>query len=101
MLIASSCNTKKELPAGVLDQAELINVIIEVELAQALIKLKFNTTDTIINQKEIFDDVFIKMNIAESQFNTSLSYYSQQPKILLEIYEEVIVRLSKKQAENQ
>lgn len=101
VVIISSCNNKEELPKDILPQEDLINVIAEVEMAQALIKLKFNTTDTIINQKAIFEDVFIEMNTTEEQFNKSLNYYSQQPKILLEIYEKVIIKLSKQQAENQ
>jgi hypothetical protein len=100
-VIISSCNNKEELPKDILSQEDLINVIAEMEMTQALIKLKFNTKDTIINQKAIFEDVFIEMNTTEEQFNKSLNYYSQQPKILLEIYEEVIIKLSKQQAENQ
>lgn len=101
MLILSSCSNKEELPKDVLPQEDLVNIIVEVEMAQALLKLKFNTTDTIINQKEIFDDVFNKMNTTKEQFNASLNYYCQTPKELEVVYERVIVKLSEKQAENQ
>ncbi len=96
-----ACSQKEQLPSDVLSKEDLVDVLVEIEKTQAVIKLKFNTTDSIINQKEIFDETFKKMKITQQQFNSSLKYYCNTPKTLEGVYEKVIVKLSEKQAENQ
>lgn len=97
----SSCgNEKNEIPSGIIPADKMIEVITEVELTQALIKLKYSHQDT-INQKQLFTNVFEDFDTSEEQFNKSLTYYCKQPKLLMDMYVEVINNLSEKQAKIQ
>jgi hypothetical protein len=95
------CNNIIESPDDILPEEKMVEVIAEIEFTQALIKLKISTKDSLINQAQLFNEVFKKFNTSENQFNKSLAYYSEQPKTLDSIYVNVITKLSKRQAETQ
>ena len=95
-----SCNGKEDLPKNIIPEDKMVNVITEVELTQGLIKLKFSNQDS-INQQELFGQVYDEFNITKEQFNESLTYYCQQPKLMEGIYNKVINNLSEKQAQDQ
>ncbi len=94
-----------EIPKNVIPEEKMIEVITEIELTQALIKLKFSVPDTTqgsaINKQELFNQVYKSFNTSEEQFNNSLTYYSEHPKLLMEMYIKVINNLSEKQGDYQ
>jgi len=89
------------VPSGIIAEDKMIAVITEIELTQALIKLKFSNRDSTINQQELFNEVYTDFEITEEQFNNSLSFYCKEPKLLEGMYIKVINSLSEKQVENQ
>ena len=96
-----SCVRKEEqLPKDVISEDKMVDVITEIELTQALVKLKFSNRDSTINQQELFNQVYTDFNITEEKFNNSLSYYCQSPEVIENIYMGVINKLSEKQAQN-
>lgn len=97
-----SCGSnKKEVPDNIIPKDKIVDVISDIELTQALIKLKFNNTDSLINQSQLFNEMYAKHNTSQEQFNNSLAFYAQDPKKMDTIYAKVITKLSEKQAENQ
>ena len=92
-----SCSEQEQRPKEVLTEDQMVEVIAEVELTQALIKLKFSNPDTIVDRQELYNQVYNSFNITEEQFNASLTYYCQQPKVIEGIYVGVITRLSEEQ----
>ena len=100
-VIFISCGgTQKEASSDIIAKDKMIEVITEIELAQALIKVKFANQDT-VNQNQLFDEVYKDFNISEEEFNNSLIYYCKEPKLLEEIYVKVISNISERQAELQ
>ncbi|PCJ26802.1 MAG: hypothetical protein COA97_05260 [Flavobacteriales bacterium] len=97
-LLISCADGKQEIPIDVIPEDKMVDVITEIEITQALIKLTLSTQDT-INQQQLFDKVYEDFNISEEKFNKSLSFYCRQPKVMENIYVRVIISLSKKQAE--
>ena len=91
---------EKEIPGNIIPEDKMIEVITEVELTQALIKLKFSQTDT-IEKQQLFNQVYEQFDVSEEQFNLSLDYYCKKPKQLHDMYIEVISKLSERQAEEQ
>jgi hypothetical protein len=101
MLTFFSCSNSDDLvPEGVLDKDDMIVVMAEIELTQALIKLKSSTIDT-INERQLYNEVYIEYNISEEEFNNSLNHYCKDPALLKEMYGKVIENLTKKQSEQQ
>lgn len=94
-------DAEEELPAGVIVEDNMIEVITEIELTQALVKLKFSNQDSTVNQQQLFNEVYRDFNVSEEQFNSSLAYYCKDPKLLEGMYVKVINNLSEKQAEIQ
>lgn len=92
-----ACTQQQERPKDVLDKEQMIDVIADIELAQALIKLRFANPDTVVNRQELYEQVYENYNITEDQFNASLTHYCRQPNVLEGIYVEVINRLSEEQ----
>ncbi len=101
LLFLFSCQENKEVvPEGVLIRDRMIDVMVDVEMTQALIRFKLSRKDT-VNQAYLFDEMFSEYGISEKEFNNSLNYYSQNPKILLDLYVDVITAISEKQAKDQ
>jgi len=95
-----SCGSKKQdVPNNIIPADKMVDVITDIELTQALIKLKFTNTDSLINQSQLFDEVYKKYNTTEEQFNNSIAYYTQQPMKMDSLYSKVITKLSEEQAE--
>ncbi len=96
-----SCGTQqKEIPNDVITKEKMIEVMTEVELTQALIRLKASTQDT-INEQQLYNEVYMEFDISEEKFNKSLEYYCKDPNQLKEMYNKVIENLTKKQSEQQ
>ncbi|MDG1476238.1 MAG: DUF4296 domain-containing protein [Vicingaceae bacterium] len=95
-----SCGGKDEIPAEVIPKEKMIDVMTEIELTQALIKLKYSTQDT-INEQQIFNEVYTDFDISEEKFNVSITYYCKDPKLLMNMYIKVMENLTKKQSEQQ
>jgi hypothetical protein len=96
-VIAVSCNNEQEINQNVLSQDQMVEVITEIELTQAFVKLKSASRDTLFDQKQVFNNKLKELNISQEQFNNSLNYYCKQPKVLEGIYVKVINNLSEKQ----
>ena len=82
----------------------MVAILAELEMTQALIKLKFSVVDTSssslgeINKQQLFNDIYKEFEISEDEFNTSLAYYCERPKELEEMYGLVINNLSEREA---
>ena len=101
VLSFSSCTSEDEkLPEGILEEEQLVELLIEVELSQAFIKLNVAKLDS-INQDVFYQNVFEEHQVSIEQFNASLEYYAIYPEVLEDIYVRVIDRLSERQAESK
>jgi hypothetical protein len=101
VLVTVSCGIEGDkAPESIIPGDIMVKVITEIELTQALLKLKIANQDT-VNQKQLFNETFKEFGVSEDEFNNSLKYYCQDPKLLEEIYVKVINNISKKQAKNQ
>ena len=97
----SSCKDDVEtLPESIIARDKMVEVIAEVELTQALIKLKLSARDTLY-QKTLYSQVYQKFEISETEFNNSLHYYCSNPKEMMDVYLEAIERLSERQVEDR
>jgi len=95
-----ACVSKPEEPEGLYNKEEMVNIIVQLEVNQAIYKLKFTTNDSLDFDK-LTQHTFENLNATKENFNASLAYYASTPKILEEIYNQAIVNLAQKQAELQ
>ncbi|MGB0886538.1 MAG: DUF4296 domain-containing protein [Vicingaceae bacterium] len=97
VLFSCKTETKETAPADLIEWEKMVDVITEVELTQAVVKVSFSTQDS-INAKKLYADVFESFNITEKQFNSSLNFYCKDPIETEKLYADAIEKLSEKQA---
>jgi hypothetical protein len=96
----TSCELEQETVPNIIERDKMVEVISEIELTQALIKLKFSNKDT-INSQALYHQVYEAFNISEEEFNNSLVFYCKTPKEAEGIYTEAIALLSAKQPQKK
>jgi len=95
-----ACGEEHSKPENILEREQIVDIIVELEITQALIKIKFGNTD--LSEKDyFFEEIYQEFHTSEEQINLSLKYYAQYPNILEEIYNEVITKLTAKQIMHQ
>ena len=94
--LISCTEGEKALPDYLIEREKMVEVIADIELTQALIKLKFSNQDA-LNSQELYNQVYKEFGISEEQFNKSLVYYCKTPKGTEGVYIDAIERLTEKQ----
>src|SRR5690242_9962320 len=95
-----SCTKQKiQIPPGVLNKQEMVPVIADVHLAQAAAGLYHPNDSTRFSMKEYLPYILKIHHVTEAQYDTSISFYMANPELMQEIYDSVIVELSKKESE--
>jgi hypothetical protein len=100
LLFVYACSKPKtKIPPGILTQKEMIPILVDIHIAQAAAAL-YNTGDTARRTMTDYMPYILKIHEVEKAFyDSSLSFYTQHPEIMQEMYDEVINELSKKQGE--
>lgn len=100
-----SCKQKTQIPPNILDEDKMVELITQLEITQAYFKIKSIGEDSLLfannYQEQLFDTIFSQHNISYEEFNSSLMYYSSEPKKIEEIYSKVLISLSEQQASFQ
>lgn len=96
-----SCAAKEEkTPSSVLTKDNMIQLVIDIQLAEATINLSNYGQSNLPNDKEkLFEAIYKKHHTSKKIVEESFFYYTGHPEQFEKIYEEVITGLSKKQAE--
>jgi hypothetical protein len=99
--LANSCkSTSDNVPDNLLGKDSMITVLIDVHIADAAANLSsFNQHELPPDKEKLFREVYSKHGLTKAKFDSSFIFYSQHPELFEKIYEEVIIGLSKRQAE--
>ena len=101
LLLISSCSSSVEIPSDVLPKEKMIEVLTDVQQAEALIQFsaleRNDSTRTIAYG--YYKSVFEKNKITAEQFRKSFTFYANHLDMMDKMYEEVLVNLSKREAE--
>ena len=95
-----SCSTTEEIPKEVLEVEVMVDIVVDIELSQAVYKLKFANKDS-LDYQQLVENTFGQFNTTQEIFNNSLAYYSKHPKKMEDIYNQAIIRLTERQVKNQ
>lgn len=100
MCLQFACKQHVEQPNNLLSEEKMIEVIVDVQLAETIVKLRLNQKDSIAPEM-FYQSVYDKHDITGEVFNENLKFYAQQPEKLETFYTEAINQLSEKQAQIQ
>ncbi len=102
LTIASCSGGDSEKPDQVLDEKEMVDVLVDVHLAEAVltrVRGKGENVEGLTNA--YYQKVFEKHEINKKIFDTSMYYYQQNLGEMDEIYEQVITELNKMERERE
>lgn len=85
LILLSGCGMR---PWGILSHDEMVNVLLDVHIAEASMKI-LDSRAKRIEKQEYYNMVFEKHNTTKEQFDKSLDWYSRHPKNLIAIYDDV------------
>ena len=89
-LIFTSCLGKNDVPAKIIQQKEMQNILWDILRAQALaeeIAHKDSSVNEVAETKVLNEKIFKIHNIAENDFNESYAWYTNHPDVLKIIFD--------------
>jgi hypothetical protein len=106
VLLIGSCkqNPKTHVvakPLHLLSQDQMVKLIADMQLLEATVNLK-NAQRQSLQKKDTlaYGDIFKKYNSSYREFQENFAFYSSKPEVLSKIYDEVIIELTRMQAED-
>ena len=99
LLICTSCNEETNIPSGILEPNQMIDVMEDIYIAEGIVSSSDIINKEAERQKAIdyYSIIYKKHNIDSLQYRKSFEYYCQHPALMQDVNEQVINRLQKKQ----
>lgn len=103
VLFFISCSDKKEekivIPNHILSKDQMTLILVDIHILEA--SLNLNMAGELNGQKKEneYVSIYKKNKTTKKQYEESLYFYSQHPKLLSEVYDDVLSGISKKQVE--
>jgi len=101
ILISCSGNKREKIPATILPEDKMTSILVDIHLLQSAITLNLVKASPGKNDTVMFYNIFENNNITQKQFEESLDFYKTRPTLLNEVYDSVLVVLSRKEAEEK
>lgn len=96
ILFQTACGGR---PNGVLNQGEMTNVLTEMHKTDASMNEKGLTYQHYADKAPYYNYIFKKYKITQAQFDSSLVWYSKNPRLFEKVYDKVLVNLTNLQKE--
>lgn len=98
LVFLTGCDFGRKDRNHVVEEEKMVEVMVDVHLAEAILRnKKISGEELDIITSDYYSRIFDKHDITKKQFDSSLVYYEKNVDQFNEIYEEVIVKLNKKQ----
>ncbi len=89
-----------QLPEDVLSKAEMVEVMVDVQLLEATFNQRLlREDDPMVKMAVYYNQIFEKHGVEREKFVNSHRYWTARPEEMLEIYHEVINRLTRLEEE--
>lgn len=103
VLFFSSCSLEQKeisIPDYVITQDSMVQILTDVYIQETMINLYNQQGQHMkMNPEKQYQLLFNKYNISKERYDSSYQFYLDNPALLNKIYENVIIELTKKQAE--
>jgi hypothetical protein len=99
-LLLVACKAKPSPPADMLDRETFVNLLVEVQLIEAIYNQNMIRND---NPRErlarYYRDTFLQFDVSRDDFTRTYAWYYKHPLLLMEVYQDVIEELTRRQTE--
>ena len=96
ILLLSACNSR---PNGVLNERQMTNVLTDMHKTDAVLNEKGLAYGHYTEKAAYYKFIFKKYKITKAQFDSSLVWYSKNPRIFDNMYDKVMINLTSLQKE--
>jgi hypothetical protein len=103
-LLSFSCGSDEEKatpPDDIIQREQMTQVLTDIQIAEAIYQRGNFPKDDYDGKKYIlkmYQKIFEKYGVDEQKFKQSLTWYEEHPKILADMYDEVLNELSQREA---
>jgi hypothetical protein len=98
-LLACNNNAEISIPDSVISKEKMAAVLLDIHLAEANMNLSVNPQSIQPKSNSLNIDILKKHGLNKKTFDESFQFYSENPALLNEIYQQVLNDLSKLQAQ--
>lgn len=103
MILFYSCSLKQKeinIPVNVISQDSMVQILVDVHIQESMMN-RYNQEGRLmkLNPVKQYQLIFEKYNITKERYDTSFRFYLDNPSLMNKIYENVVIELTKKQAE--
>lgn len=100
LLLGCESEPEKAMPAVLLSEAQMVDVMVDVQLMESSINVRKNSNhQTTYLRTHGFDTIFSHHGITDSIFTENFRYYSETPDVMLRIMDSVVVELNRMKAD--
>jgi hypothetical protein len=101
LLSLSACGGgEPKVPEDIMPKEKMVSVLEDVHILEAVMSVKNIYGDSALRySSEAYKAIYKNHHTTKDDFNKSFKYYAKHPKLMDDIYKDVIDELSKKQAE--
>lgn len=93
------CGGSSEKEVELIPKDKFIEVLVDVHLGDAYLSaVKYDHNDEMYIPENFYPNVLEKHGVSREQFDKTLMYYAEDQKQLIKIYDQVLNKLSEKQA---
>lgn len=87
-------------PPHILSEAKMTHILYDVQVAEAIFQRggKPSAEAGLKMGRQLYRDIFEKHGISRDEFKESFAWYSNHPRLMNDMYEEIIERLNTEQA---
>lgn len=99
--LALSCKeeVKKEIPAEVVTKEQMIQIFADIHIAEAaMYENRFYPDSFKVNKPMLYNQLLKSHKLTQENFDKSYDYWSTEPKVIDDIYEQVIIELTKRES---
>jgi hypothetical protein len=97
LFMFSSCSGKKKY---VISKKKMVPILVDIHIADEIFTSRyFQDPDIMLDSAKTYGWIFKKHGITKADFDSSMSYYAENPDMLNDIYTKVIASVSKMEAD--
>jgi hypothetical protein len=101
MFCISCSQNKDKVPSGIIPPEKMAEILTDVHIAEAYTNYKNLQADALKQSiSDYYHFIFKTYGISDADFEESFDYYSKNPVAFIKVYDQVLIHLSKKEAEN-
>jgi hypothetical protein len=100
LLSCTGCRRTPDIkPKDLIPQEQMIQILADIHVADALVDQKYGQqTPNLAVTNALYNRIYLNRHISAAQYKSSYKYYEIHPKLMDDMYTQIITELSKREA---